>query len=49
MKLHIKPYIEQHQRWPQEGHHIMAQYDANKIVVYQSYRPEIGHFAATHQ
>ena len=49
MKLQIKPYIEQHQRWPQEGHHIMAQYNANKIIVYQSYRPEIGHFAATHQ
>lgn len=49
MKLHIKPYIEQHQRWPQEGHHIMAQYDDEKIIVYQSYRPEIGDFAAKHQ
>lgn len=49
MKLHIKPYIEQHQRWPQEGHHIMAQYDDEKIIVYQSYRPEIAHFAARHQ
>jgi len=49
MKLHIKPYIEQHQRWPQEGHHIMAQYDDEKIIVYQSYRPEIGDFAARHQ
>ena len=46
MKLNIKPYIEQQEKWPKAGHHIMAQYDDDKIVVYQSYRPEIGKFAA---
>ena len=49
MKLNIKPYIEQQKDWPQIGHHIMAQYDDNEIVVYQSYRPEIGNFAAQNQ
>nr|WP_321226966.1 DUF4291 domain-containing protein [uncultured Psychroserpens sp.] len=49
MKLNIKPYIEQQKDWPQTGHHIMAQYDDNEIVVYQSYRPEIGNFAAQNQ
>lgn len=49
MKIKIKPYIEQLREWPQKGHHIMAQYDENKVVVYQSYRPEIGSFAAKNQ
>ena len=41
-------YAQQHQRWPQSGRHILAHHDAETIVVYQAYRPEIGHFAATH-
>jgi hypothetical protein len=49
MKLKLKSYQEQLQEWPQEGHHIMAQYDEEKVIVYQSYRPEIGNFAAMHQ
>lgn len=49
MKLNIKNYKEQQYNWPQSGHHIMAQYDDEKIIVYQSYRPEIGNFAAAHQ
>lgn len=49
MKLHIKPYIEQLTEWPKTGHHIMAQFDNDKIVVYQSYRPEIGNFASHNQ
>ena len=35
--------------WPEEGYHIMAQYDEDKVIVYQSYRPEIGKFAVKHQ
>ena len=35
--------------WPKEGHHIMAQYDEDKIIVYQSYRPAIGNFAVKNQ
>ncbi|CAL2095739.1 DUF4291 domain-containing protein [Tenacibaculum sp. 190524A02b] len=45
MELKTKLYKEQLKEWPVNGHHIMAQYDEEKIVVYQSYRPEIGNFA----
>ena len=30
------------------GRHVLAQYDAETVVVYQAYRPSIGAFAATH-
>ncbi|WP_458628740.1 DUF4291 domain-containing protein [Winogradskyella sp. PC D3.3] len=49
MKLKLKPYKEQLKDWPKTGHHIMAQYNEDEIVVYQSYRPEIGNFAAENQ
>src|SRR5262249_48922776 len=48
MNLTVEPYLEQLKRWPQTGRHILAQYDADKIVVYQAYRPDIGQFAASH-
>jgi Domain of unknown function (DUF4291) len=37
------------QRWPQSGRHILANFDAESIVVYQAYRPAIGRYAAEHQ
>lgn len=46
MKLEIEPYLNQLTRWPHSGRHILAQYDDESIVVYQGYRPSIGHFAA---
>lgn len=49
MKLQVKKYTEQIREWPQSGHHIMAQYDDEKIIVYQSYRPAIGNYAAQNQ
>ncbi len=49
MTIQLKHYTEQLKEWPKEGHHIMAQYNNEKIVVYQSYRPEIGHFASKNQ
>ncbi len=49
MKIKLKKYTEQILEWPKDGHHIMAQYDHEKIIVYQSYRNEIGHFAAENQ
>lgn len=49
MTLTLAPYLEQRQRWPASGRHIMAQFDDHSIVVYQAYRPEIGRFAAQHQ
>lgn len=49
MKIELKKYSEQLKEWPKDGYHIMAQYDDEKIIVYQSYRKEIGDFAVTNQ
>lgn len=46
MRLITESHLSQLQRWPQTGRHILAQYDDQSIVVYQAYRPSIGHFAA---
>lgn len=48
MHLITEPYLAQQPYWPVEGKHILAQYDDTSIVVYQAYRPSIGHFAARH-
>jgi hypothetical protein len=48
MNLITEPYVPQSARWPRSGRHILAQFDAGSVVVYQAYRPEIGHFAARH-
>lgn len=47
--LKITSYAGQAQGWPQTGRHIMAQFDADSIVVYQAYRPAIARFAVEHQ
>lgn len=49
MKIELKKYSEQLKEWPKSGYHIMAQYDDEKIIVYQSYRKEIGEFAVKNQ
>ena len=52
MKYHsiqIEPYLDQDKKWPDEGRHILAQYDEGSIIVYQAYRPAIGLFAVEHQ
>ena len=48
VNLFTESYLEQKKRWPQAGRVILAQYDANSVIVYQAYRPGIGHFAARH-
>jgi hypothetical protein len=48
MRLMTETYLSQTPRWPTSGRHILAQYDAETVVVYQAYRPAIGRFAATH-
>ncbi|MEJ7597218.1 MAG: DUF4291 domain-containing protein [Kofleriaceae bacterium] len=48
MRLRTEPHAIQTARWPASGRHIMAQFDADAIVVYQAYRPSIGTYAATH-
>jgi hypothetical protein len=48
MKLPTERYLTQVTTWPSEGKHILAHYDADSIVVYQAYRPSIGHYAVKH-
>jgi hypothetical protein len=48
MTLATHPYSEQVLRWPTSGHHILAQFDDETIIVYQAYRPEIGQYAVKH-
>ncbi len=42
----MEPYGDQLAVWPQEGRHILAQFDDDTVIVYQAYRPAIGRFAA---
>jgi hypothetical protein len=48
MLLTTEPYLAQKARWPREGRHILAQYDATSIIVYQAFRPDIVRSAVTH-
>src|SRR5216683_3301143 len=48
MKLVTEPYLAQVRRWPDTGRHILAQFDAETVVVYQAYAPAIGQFAVEH-
>lgn len=48
MKLPTELYSSQCARWPSAGEHILAHYDDESIVVYQAYRPSIGHYAIEH-
>ena len=48
MRLVLEPYTLQEERWPKSGRQVLAQYDEKTVVVYQAYRPAIGHYAATH-
>jgi len=46
VKLVLEKYQQQLQCWPKEGRHVLAQFDEDRVIVYQAYRPEIGLFAA---
>ena len=46
MSIITETYMAQKDRWPGSGRHILAQFDAGSVVVYQAYNPAIGHFAA---
>jgi hypothetical protein len=48
MRLLTEPYLVQQSHWPRVGKHILAHYDDSSLIVYQAYRPAIGHFAARH-
>lgn len=46
--LPTEPYPEQVKVWPRQGRHVLAQFDAETVVVYQAYNPAIGRYAAGH-
>lgn len=46
MLLTTVPFLDQKSRLPKSGKVILAQYDSDSVIVYQAYRPSIGHFAA---
>jgi hypothetical protein len=37
MSVAVERYIDQVMRWPQDGRHILSQFDTTSIVVYQAY------------
>lgn len=47
--LQFESWSAQQAHWPDEGRHILAQYDADSVVVYQAYRPEIAVWAVENQ
>ena len=47
--MKLQRYQDQLSVWPKTGRHIMAQFDAQSIYVYQAYRPSIARFAVEHQ
>jgi len=49
MPLQLELYEAQKRRWPSAGRHILAQYDATSLVVYQAFSKAIGEFAVEHQ
>ncbi|HEX8913474.1 MAG TPA: DUF4291 domain-containing protein [Humisphaera sp.] len=49
MTLELEQHETQKARWPRTGRHILAQFDADSVVVYQAYRPEVGRWAVDHQ
>ena len=49
MNLRTEKYLNQMKRWPPSGRHILAQFDAETVVLYQAYRPSIARFAVQNQ
>jgi hypothetical protein len=46
MTLTLDSYERQRDQWPRSGRHILAQFDADSVVVYQAYPRSIGCAAA---
>ena len=44
-----RPYPDLAATWPKSGRHILAQFDAETIYVYQAYRSSIARYAVEHQ
>ena len=41
-------WLDQQLVWPERGEHVLAYHDADTVVLYQAYRPEIGRWAIAH-
>jgi len=48
MDLVTASYTEQAALWPPTGRHVLAQHDAETVIVYQAFRPSIANFAIRH-
>lgn len=48
VKLALQRYVEQRDKWPRTGRHLLSQFDRDSVAVYQAYRPTIGQFAVDH-
>ena len=42
MTLNLDSYARQRDQWPRSGRHILAQFDADSVVVYQAFSRSIG-------
>lgn len=47
-RLRIKPYIDEQPNWPRDGQAILAQFDAQTVVVYQATGRGMGRWAVKH-
>jgi len=47
-KLNLRSYVEQKDKWPRGGRHLLAQFDSGSVVIYQAFREAIGRFAVEH-
>lgn len=47
--MKFEAYKKQTEQWPDDGKHIMAQFDEETIIVYQAYSDAIADFAVAHQ
>lgn len=48
-KLDVALYNDIKKTWPSRGHHILAHYDDETVVVYQAYNPKIAAYAVEHK
>ncbi|XP_074650438.1 uncharacterized protein LOC141905470 [Tubulanus polymorphus] len=45
----VESYVTQVKRWPENGNHILAQFDESTITVYQAFKPSIAQYAVVNQ
>ena len=48
-EIQVECYSTQLKQWPQFGKHILAQYNDNRVIVYQAFNPVIANYAVANQ